>query len=110
MTAFKHTFSYATQADLIFQLQSTAAKLLRSVPMEPYCDVRKRYQHLSPSAFTMRLRRFELAGGTFPNRKGRKGEKIQEMFVTFPLSEWLGKKFVRKGRELSCNSEQKKIG
>jgi hypothetical protein len=96
---FKHTFRYESKADLIYQLETLLPKLLSDAPMEAYPDVRKRYLHLSASAFTMRLRRFERNGGIFPHRKGRKGVQIRELFLTHALDVYLRKPAKPRKRE-----------
>jgi hypothetical protein len=86
-----HTFRYRDQDDLIRQLDALLTKLLASPKLTAYATIRARYPHLKPSAFTMRLRRFEKAGGFFPRKMGPCGRKTLKMFVPPALDCYLRK-------------------
>lgn len=81
MSKFQHTFHYDDEEDLIRQLDELLRKLLIS-KMEPYEKVRARYPEHTAPGFTMRLKRFERAGGQFPKVMGAKGKRILRMVVT----------------------------
>lgn len=78
----QHTFRYRDNEDLIRQLDSLLTRLLERPKLTPYAVIRARYPHLKPSAFTMRLRRFERAGGFIPKQMGDRSRKIAALHVT----------------------------
>lgn len=86
-----HTLKYRDEEDLIRQLDSLLQRLLTRPKLTAYLKIRARYPHLKPSAFTMRLRRFERAGGYFPRKLGYKGRKIEALFVPPALDAHLRK-------------------
>ena len=90
MSFHQHTFFYKDEADYVRQLDMELQRLL-AVRMEDYRVIRSRYPGLKAPAFTMRLKRFLRAGGTFPHATGRKGKRILEMAVTPALDAWLRK-------------------
>lgn len=89
MKMLTHTFRYRDEEDLMRQMDSLLARLLERPKLTRYAIIRARYPHLKPSAFTMRLRRFERAGGYFPKRLGYRGRRIEAMFVTPALDQHL---------------------
>lgn len=92
MGSHSHTFRYKDAADFVTQLEQMRDKLYASVKQEPYLEVRARYPHLSPSAFTNRLTRFP---GAFPHRGNRHG--ITHLFVTTQLHKYLSRpRYARK--------------
>lgn len=88
--AHSHTFNYQDKQDLIRQLDAMLQKLLDN-EMEDYVKVRARYPEHGAPAFTMRLKRFERAGGQFPKVMGLKGKRILRLCVTPALDAWLRK-------------------
>lgn len=86
-----HTLSYRDQDDLICQLDALLTKLLSRPKLTAYAQVRKRYPHLKPSAFSMRLQRFTKAGGFIPRKMGPCGRKTLKMFVPPALDMFLRK-------------------
>lgn len=86
-----HTFRYRDQEDLTRQVDALLAKLLERPALTAYATIKARYPHLTPSAFTMRLRRFERGGGYFPRRFHARGRKIEALFVTPALDAHLRK-------------------
>jgi hypothetical protein len=83
------TLTYSTDDELKRKLLAIYMSLQE---WTPYAVVRKRFAlHLSPSAFSMRLARFEKRGGTFPKQMGAAGFKILQLKVTPELAEELAK-------------------
>lgn len=91
MKLHEHRFRYRDTEDLIRQLDALLTKLLERPKLTDYATMRARYPHLNPSAFTMRLRRFERAGGFFPRQMGDRSRKIAALFVTPALDAHLRK-------------------
>lgn len=90
MSAHQHTFYYEDKGDLIAQLDTMLRKLLET-QMEPYEQVRARYPEHTAPGFTMRLKRFERAGGIFPKEMGAKGKRIIRLAITPALDAHLRK-------------------
>ncbi len=85
--SFQHTFTYNSTADFITQLDGMLTKLIGGASMmQPYDDVRARYSHLTPSAFTMRLKRYK---GNYPREMSPTGKRTVRLFVTRELDEYL---------------------
>lgn len=85
VSKYQHTLYYDDHASLIAEVERLLAKLLEAAEQEEYDVVRARYPHLSPAAFTMRLRRFEATGQTFPSNLSGMGCYRRTMFVTRAL-------------------------
>lgn len=99
MSAHSHTFHYDDAADFVAQLEAMRDKLYTVVRQEAYVKVRARYPHLSPQAFTMRLKRFQ---GEFP--KTANGHGITHLFVTKGLDEHLSRPCIPKPRPCTSRS------
>lgn len=82
MKLLEHTLRYRDTEDLIRQLDSLLTKLLERPKLTAYAVVRKRYPHLTASAYTMRLKRFLKRGGFFPHEMGCRNRKIVALHVT----------------------------
>lgn len=78
----KQVIFYRDTEDLIRQVDGLLAKLKEKPKLTEYAVVRKRYTHLTPSAYTMRLKRFLKSGGYFPHEMGCRGRKIVALHVT----------------------------
>lgn len=91
MSLYSHTIHYDSKAEFVAELERLLEKVLTGVDQEQYEDVRARYPHLKPSAFTMRLRRFEKDGRRFPHTMKLGGVCIDTMFVTLALDAYLKK-------------------
>lgn len=89
MSKFQHTLQYDDHASLIAEVERLLAKLLEAAEQADYLEVRARYPHLSPPAFTMRIKRFEATGQTFPHTKTSGGRHYRTIFVTRALDRWL---------------------
>jgi len=82
MKLLEHTLRYRDTEDLIRQVDALLVKLLERPKLTEYAKVRARYPHLTPSAYTMRLKRHLKSGGYFPHEMGHKGRKIVALHVT----------------------------
>lgn len=94
------SFHYEDDADLFRQLIGVIGKLKGE--MEPYAQVKARYPHLSPAAFTMRLKRFER---DFPKEYCPAGVRIARLTVTPQLHDCLKAKHHRGTKYAACDAD-----